>query len=150
MLDATIYPLSCDLQYACRIKEYFLILGSYLRYAIELTALGYFMKIMAQIFVDHDNLVKVINMLSELEITGFYLIEYRGMAPNAWKNFRLSEDPDMALNAIKDQSEPGIMINTVVGSNNYRRIIDGLEDALRGKRYTIIGHEINSIKVKGD
>ena len=108
------------------------------------------MKVMAQIFVDHDNLVKVINLLTGLEITGFYLIEYRGMAPKAWKNFCLSENPDMALNAIRDQSEPGIMINTVIGSNNYRRIVDGLEEALRGKRYTIIGHEISSIKVKGD
>ncbi len=108
------------------------------------------MKMLVKIFVDPDHLVRVINLLTELGMTGFYLIEYHGMAPHTWKDFRLSENPDMALKAIRDQSEPGVMVNTVVDSEKYCRIADGLEEALRGKRYTIIGHEITSIKVKGD
>lgn len=108
------------------------------------------MKMLAKIFVDPDHIVKVINLLTELGITGFYLIEYQGMAPRTWKDFRLSEEPNMALKAIRDQSEPGVMINTVVDSEKYCRIVDSLEEALRGKRYTIIGHEIAFIKVKGD
>ena len=108
------------------------------------------MKMLVKIFVDHDHLIKVINLLTELGMTGFYLIEYQGMAPHTWKAFRLSENPDMALKAIRDQSEPGVMVNTVIESEKYCRLADGLEEALRGKRYTIIGHEIASIKVKGD
>ncbi|MFB3764399.1 MAG: MJ1244 family protein [Methanotrichaceae archaeon] len=108
------------------------------------------MKMLVKIFVDPDHLVRVINLLTELGMTGFYLIEYHGMAPKTWKNFRLSEDPNMALKAVRDQSEPGIMVNTVIDYDKYCEIADGLEEALRGKRYTIIGHEIASIKVKGD
>ena len=108
------------------------------------------MKTMVKIFVDHEHLVRVINTLTELGITGFYLIEYQGMAPKSWKSFRLSENPDMALAAIRDHSEPGVMVNTVVGSDKCERIIKQLEQALKGIRFTIIGHKVTSIKVKGD
>jgi nitrogen regulatory protein PII-like uncharacterized protein len=108
------------------------------------------MKTMVKIFVDHEHLVRVINALTELGISGFYLIEYQGMAPKSWKSFRLSENPDMAIKAIRDHSEPGVMVNTVVGSDKCEMIIKQLEEALRGIRYTIIGHKVTSIKVKGD
>lgn len=108
------------------------------------------MKMLVKIFVSHDHLVRVINTLTELGMTGFYLVEHQGMAPSTWKDFRLSEDPEMALKAIRDQSEPGIMVNTVINSEKYSKIVEGLEEALKGKRYTIIGHDITSIKVKGD
>jgi nitrogen regulatory protein PII-like uncharacterized protein len=108
------------------------------------------MKTMVKIFVDHEHLVRVINTLSELGISGFYLIEYQGMSPRVWKNFRLSEDPEMAMGAIRNNAEPGIMVNTVVNSDKCEKIIKGLEEALKGIRYTIIGHKVTSIKVKGD
>ncbi len=108
------------------------------------------MKTMVKIFVDHEHLVRVINTLTELGITGFYLVEYQGMAPQSWKTFRLSENLDMALKAIRDHSEPGVMVNTVVGSDKCEKIIKQLEEALKGIRYTIIGHKVTSIKVKGD
>ncbi|MDM7933862.1 MAG: MJ1244 family protein [Methanothrix sp.] len=111
---------------------------------------GNFMKTMVKIFVDHEHLVRVVNTLTELGITGFYLIEYQGMAPKTWRSFRLSEDPNMALDAIRNHSEPGVMVNTVVNSDQCERIIKGLEEALKGIRYTIIGHKVTSIKVKGD
>jgi len=108
------------------------------------------MKTMVKIFVDHEHLVRVINTLTELGITGFYLIEYQGMAPKTWKNFHLSEDPSLMLSAIRNQSEPGVMVNTVVNSDKCDKLIKGLEEALKGIRYTIIGHKVTSIKVKGD
>ncbi len=108
------------------------------------------MKTMVKIFVDHEHLVRVINTLTDLGITGFYLIEYQGMAPKTWRSFRLREDPEMALKAIKDHAEPGVMVNTVVGSDKCDKLIKGLEEALKGIRYTIIGHKVTSIKVKGD
>ncbi|MBK7386284.1 MAG: MJ1244 family protein [Methanothrix sp.] len=108
------------------------------------------MKTMVKIFVDHEHLVRVINSLTELGITGFYLVEYQGMAPANWKSFRLSEKPDMALKAIRDHSEPGVMVNTVVSSDKCQQLIRQLEEALKGIRFTIIGHQVSSIKVKGD
>lgn len=108
------------------------------------------MKTMVKIFVDHEHLVRVINTLTELGITGFYLVEYQGMAPNSWKTFQLSEKPDLALKAIRDHSEPGVMVNTVVSSDKCQKLIAELEEALKGIRFTIIGHKVTSIKVKGD
>ncbi len=105
---------------------------------------------MVMVFIDHEHLVRVINTLTELGITGFFLIEYQGMAPKTWKNFRLSEDPDKTLQTIRNQSEPGVIVHTVVDSNRCENIIKRLEEALKGKRYTIMGHKVISIKVKGD
>jgi len=72
------------------------------------------------------------------------------MAPRSWKAFRLSEKPDLALKAIRDHSEPGVMVNTVVSSDKCQKLIAQLEEALKGIRFTIIGHKVTSIKVKGD
>lgn len=108
------------------------------------------MKTLVKIFVDHEHLLKVINVLTELGITGFYLVEYHGMAPKTWKSFRLREDPNRTLETIRNHSEPGVMVNTVVSSDKCDRIIKGLEEALKGIRFTIMGHKITSIKVKGD
>jgi nitrogen regulatory protein PII-like uncharacterized protein len=108
------------------------------------------MMTLVKIFVDHEHLVRVINTLTELGITGFYLIEYQGMSPRTWKNFRLSEDPELAMQAIRNQSEPGVIVNTVVSSDRCERLIKELEEALKGIRFTIMGHKVTSIKVKGD
>jgi nitrogen regulatory protein PII-like uncharacterized protein len=108
------------------------------------------MKTLVKVFVDHDHLVRVINTLTELGITGFYLIEYQGMAPKTWKSFRLSEDPRMTLEAIRNHSEPGVIVHTVVNSDRCDQIIKRIEEALKGKRYTIMGHKVTSIKVRGD
>jgi len=108
------------------------------------------MKTLVKIFVDHEHLVRVINTLTALGITGFYLIEYHGMAPKSWKSFKLSEDPELALQAIRNQSEPGVIVNTVVNSDRCGQLIKELEEALKGIRFTIMGHKITSIKVKGD
>ena len=108
------------------------------------------MKTMVMVFIDHEHLVRVINTLTELGITGFFLIEYQGMAPKTWKSFRLSEDPEKTLETVRNQSEPGVIVHTVVDSNRCEKIIKGLEESLKGKRYTIMGHKVTSIKVKGD
>lgn len=108
------------------------------------------MKTMIKIFVDYEHLVRVVNTLTELAITGFYLIEYHEMVPKTWKNFRLSENPNRTMENIKTHSEPGIMINTVVNSDKCERIIKQIEEALKGVRCTIIEHEVTSIKVKRD
>jgi nitrogen regulatory protein PII-like uncharacterized protein len=108
------------------------------------------MKTMVKIFIDHEHLLKVINLLSELGITGFYIYEFKGMSPKMWKNFRLREDPELTLDTIRNQSEPGVIVNTVVGSDRCEKLIENLEQSLKGIRYTIIGYPVRSIKVKGD
>jgi len=72
------------------------------------------------------------------------------MAPKTWKSFRLSEDPMMTLETIRNHSEPGVMVNTVVNSDKCDKLIKQLEEALKGIRYTIMGHKVTSIKVRGD
>jgi len=108
------------------------------------------MKTMVKIFVDHEHLVRVINTLPELGIICSYLVEFQVMAPKSWMSFWLCENPDLTMNANRDHSEPGVMVNTVVGSDKCEKIIKQLEEALKGIRYTIIGHKVTSIKVKGD
>jgi nitrogen regulatory protein PII-like uncharacterized protein len=107
------------------------------------------MKTMVKIFVDHEHLGRVINTLTELGITGFYLYEYKGMAPNAWRDFRLKEDPEMTIEAIRHHAEPGVLVNTVI-DGDCDRIIKGLEQALKGIRYTIMGQKVTVLKVRGD
>jgi len=108
------------------------------------------MKTMVKIFVDHEHVVKAINTLTELGITGFYLYEYKGMSPRNWKYFKLSEDPAMTAEAIRNHSEPGVIVNTVVGSDKCEELIRKMEEGLKGTRFTIIGHKVTSIKVRGD
>ncbi len=45
------------------------------------------MKTMVKIFVDHEHLVRVINNLTELGITVFYLMEYKGIAGSRLSTF---------------------------------------------------------------
>lgn len=106
------------------------------------------MKTLVKIFVDHEHLGRVMNTLTEQGITGFYLYEYKGMAPKAWKDFHLSEDPEMTVAAIKHHAESGVLVNTVV--EDCEPLIKGLEQALKGIRYTIMGHKVTVMKVKGD
>ncbi|HQF17452.1 MAG TPA: MJ1244 family protein [Methanotrichaceae archaeon] len=105
---------------------------------------------MVKVFIDHEHVIKVINLLTEFGISGFYLYEYQGMSPRAWKNFRLKEDPDMTIETIKNHSEPGVIVNTVVRTDRCEQLIQFLEQGLKGIRFTIIGHQVRSIKVRGD
>lgn len=108
------------------------------------------MKNLVKIFIDHEHLLKVMNILTEFGITGFYIYEYRGMAPKAWKDFHLKEDPEMTFDTIKDHSETGVIINTVVGSERCEKLMEKLEQALKGKRFTVIIQQVRSIRVRGD
>jgi nitrogen regulatory protein PII-like uncharacterized protein len=56
----------------------------------------------------------------------------------------------MTLETIRNHSEPGVMVNTVVSSDKCETIIKQLEEALKGIRYTIMGHKVTSIKVRGE
>lgn len=106
------------------------------------------MKTLVRIFVDHEHLGRVINTLTEVGITGFYLYEYKGMSPSAWKDFRLREDPEMTIEAVRHHAESGVMVNTVV--EDCEPIVNALEQALKGIRYTVMGHKVSIMRVRGD
>ncbi len=106
------------------------------------------MKTLVRIFVDHEHLGRVINTLTEVGITGFYLYEYKGMSPSTWKDFRLREDPEMTIEAVRHHAESGVMVNTVV--EDCEPIVNALEQALKGIRYTVMGHKVSIMRVRGD
>ena len=108
------------------------------------------MKTLVKIFIDHEHLGRVMNTLTELGITGFYLYEYKGMAPSHWKDFSIKEEPEMTIEAIRHHSEPGVLVNTVVDTGHCEKIKNEMEKSLKGIRYTIMGQKITMIKVKGD
>jgi len=51
------------------------------------------MKTLVKIFVDHEHLGRVINTLTELGITGFYLYEYRGYVSQGLEKFPAERGP---------------------------------------------------------
>jgi nitrogen regulatory protein PII-like uncharacterized protein len=108
------------------------------------------MKTLVKIFIDHEYLGRVMNILTELGITGFYIYEYKGMSPASWKDFRLREEPEMTLEAIRHHSLPGVLVNTVVNTGECETIKKELEKSLKGIRWTIMGHKITMLKVEGD
>jgi len=108
------------------------------------------MKTLVKIFVDHEHLGRVMNTLTELGITGFYLYEYKGMAPKTWRDFQLNEDPEKTVKAIQHHAEPGVLVNTVVNEGECEHVVKVLEQALKGIRYTVLGHSVSIMKVKGD
>jgi len=104
------------------------------------------MKTLVKIFIDHEHLGRVMNTLTELGITGFYLYEYKGMSPKTWSDFKLSEEPEMTIEAVRHHAESGVLVNTVV--DDCEPIVNGLEQALKGIRYTVMGHKVSIMKVK--
>jgi len=71
------------------------------------------------------------------------------MYPKAWKNFRLKEDPEMTIEAVRHHAETGVLVNTVI-DGDCEPIIKGLEQALKGIRYTVMGQKVTVMKVRGD
>ena len=55
------------------------------------------MKVHIRVFVEVENLGKAMNALADAGITGFYILEYKGMSPQDWKGFSIKEDPKSAM-----------------------------------------------------
>ncbi|MDP3484867.1 MAG: MJ1244 family protein, partial [Methanobacteriaceae archaeon] len=51
------------------------------------------MKVHLRVFVEVENLGKIMNILSEKGVTGFYIVEYKGISPQEWQGFAIKEDP---------------------------------------------------------
>lgn len=104
-------------------------------------------KVLLTIFVDFETLGRTVNSLTEAGVTGFYCVEYWGVSPQNWSGFVIKEEPEMAIEAIKDNTERAIQVNTVVESDHAETIARTLVERLARKRYTIMKTPVDSIRV---
>jgi len=105
-------------------------------------------KVLLNVFVDYQILGRTVNILSEEGVTGFYCLEYWGVSPQNWKGFVIKEEPEMAIEAIRDHTERAIQVNTVVDDDLAVTIMRALATGLAGKRYTVWKTPVDSIHVE--
>ncbi len=105
------------------------------------------MKVLMQIFVETENMGKAINALSEGGISGFYMIEYRGLSPQDWKGFLIDEEPEKAVKFVNDVAKNAVMIGTVISENKVEIIRKYIDERLSNERYTIIEVPVDGLVV---
>ena len=103
------------------------------------------MKIHLRVFVEVENLGKAMNALTDAGISGFYLLEYKGMSPQDWKGFSIKEDPKSAIEMIRHHSIDAIQICSVVDEDKVDKIVEAVQKVLKGEKYTIIQVPIRKI-----
>ncbi len=103
------------------------------------------MKVHIRVFVEIENLGKAMNALTEAGITGFYILEYKGMSPQDWRGFSIKEDPKSAIEMIRHHSNDAILICSVVDENLVDKIVESVSEALEGQKYTILEVPIRRI-----
>ncbi len=109
------------------------------------------MKVHLRVFVEIENLGKVMNSLSKSGVTGFYIVEYKGISPQEWEGFNIKEDPESAIAIIKDHAQEAVQVCSVMDEENVEETIAEIRSALENERYTIIEIPIRRIIVnKGD
>ena len=96
------------------------------------------MKVHLRVFVEIKNLGKAMNALTDAGITGFYILEYKGMSPQDWKGFSIKEDPKSAIMMIKDHAKNALLICSVVDEERVDEIVEMVREALKGEKYTIL------------
>jgi nitrogen regulatory protein PII-like uncharacterized protein len=104
-------------------------------------------KVLLNVFVDYETLGRTVNILSGQGVTGFYCLEYWGVSPQNWEGFVIREEPEMAIEAIRDHTERAIQVNTVVDDDLADAIARELTTGLVGKRFTILRIPVDSIRV---
>ncbi len=105
------------------------------------------MKVHLRIFVEVENLGKVMNILSEEGVTGFYIVEYKGISPTEWEGFMIREDPQSAISTIRDHARDAILVCSVVDEEQMGPIIKKCKKRLFDKRYTIMEVPVKRIIV---
>ncbi|HML06028.1 MAG TPA: MJ1244 family protein [Methanobacterium sp.] len=103
------------------------------------------MKVHLRVFVEIENLGKAMNALSDAGITGFYILEYKGMSPQDWKGFSIKEDPKSAITMIRDHAKDAILVCSVVDEERVDKIVELVQEALKGEKYTILEVPIRRI-----
>ncbi len=104
-------------------------------------------KVLLKVFVDFESLGRTINILTEAGVTGFYCIEYWGLSPQNWSGFVIREEPEMAIEAIKDNTERAIQVNAVVNEDRADVVTQALTERLSDRRHTIIRLPVDAIRL---
>ena len=105
------------------------------------------MKVHLRVFVEIENLGKAMNALSDAGISGFYILEYKGMSPEDWKGFVIKEDPKSTIGLIRDYAKDAVLVCSVVDEVKVDKIVESLQKALEGEKYTILEVPIRRIIV---
>ncbi len=105
------------------------------------------MKVHLRVFVEVENLGKAINALTEAGVTGFYILEYKGMSPQDWKGFIIKEEPESVIGMIRDYASDAILICSVVDENLVDKIENSVHESLENEKYTILEVPIRKIIV---
>ncbi len=103
------------------------------------------MKVHLRVFVEVENLGKAMNALTDAGISGFYILEYKGMSPQDWKGFSIKEDPKSAIEMIRHHAKDAILVCSVVDESKVDKIVEGVQEALEGERYTLLEVPIRKI-----
>lgn len=103
------------------------------------------LKIHLRVFIEVENLGKAMNALTDAGISGFYILEYKGMSPQDWKGFSIKEDPKSAIEMIRHHSSDAILICSVVDEEKVDDIAKEIQKELKGEKYTIIQVPIRKI-----
>ncbi|MCS3900380.1 MJ1244 family protein [Methanococcus voltae] len=96
------------------------------------------MKLLIKLFIESKNIGKAINALSEGGVSGFYIKEYAGLSPYDWQGFLLSEEPELAINFVKQLSQNTLLINTVVNMDVVPSLKEKIHERLEDEKYTMI------------
>ncbi|MGZ4933908.1 MAG: MJ1244 family protein [Halobacteriota archaeon] len=99
------------------------------------------------IFVGYENLARTINLLTEAGVRAFYCVEYWRASAQDWPGFLLKEDPEMVVQAIKDNAERAIQVSTVVNGDHIDAISEAVTAGLTGKPVTIMTLPVDSVRV---
>ncbi len=105
------------------------------------------MKVHLRVFVEIENLGKAMNALSDAGISGFYILEYKGMSPQDWKGFVIKEDPKSTIGLIRDYAKDAVLVCSVVDEERVDKIVESVQKALEGEKYTILEVPIRRIIV---
>ncbi len=105
------------------------------------------MKVHLRVFVEVENLGKAMNAITDAGITGFYILEYKGMSPQDWKGFAIKEDPKSAISLIRDYAVDAVLVCSVVDEDRVDKIVKSVQKALEGEKYTILEVPIRRIIV---
>jgi nitrogen regulatory protein PII-like uncharacterized protein len=104
-------------------------------------------KVLLNVFVDYETLGRTINIISEQGVKGFYCVEYWGVSPHDWAGFVIKEEPEMAIEAIRDHTERAVQVNMVVDETSAESIVQAVANGLTGKRHTVFRLPVESVKV---
>jgi len=108
------------------------------------------MKVHLRVFVEMENLGKAMNALTDAGITGFYMLEYKGMSPDDWKGFSIKEDPKSAIGMVHKFATPAVLICSVVDEEVVDQMTDRIMKELDGEKFTILQVPIRKIIVKSE